>query len=778
MDKRTLFTVVSLALILFGVNFYFNAQREGQKKAQYQEQVAQEEAKRREQHARERERTASLSELPLAELQLNGRTLPAIRFGQELLTIDESGAPFLHGAKIMAQSPPLDGQHDLQLVTFEGGRAQVAYASWNGGRFEPPLHPPASNAIALWKGREGFVPVGVYWSHEAHYSPIAQLTALAETPKEEESAPVEKFYLLENSTQQFVFSNIGGALTEINLPFESSSNLSIVKEIGYDREMEKLYPQNDQYPSYSYYTPDGFHEGRQLGGYYPLLRRDLVDPKSGKIQRVPPRYYALNLISKYPELSELVYEVTHFDSHKLVMEANQNHRRIVRTYELPQDLEASPYVLDVTIQIEGNSQGLWLTTGVPEVEMLGKKPAPALKYRMTNNKKSDVAKIGLPKIGRPVTANSAYPDWVSNANAFFSIILSPEGEEISGYRVENVPITEVPSRFQAFNSQYLEFKPGELTGYAMQLPLPSDGGTMHFRLFAGPLQEAVLKQLDATYTDPATGVSPGYVGAKSFHGIFKWISRPFSKLLFWILQFCYFLTGSWGISIILLTVVLRLLLYPLNAWSLKSMRRMQKIQPEVQAIQARYKKEPRKAQMEVMALYRSKKVNPLMGCVPMLIQMPFLIAMFDLLKSSFDLRGASFITGWIDNLTAPDVLFSWSRPIFFFGTSFHLLPILLAGVMYIQQRMTSKLPKDKSLWTDQQRQQKLMGNMMVILFSVLFYNFASGLNLYWLSSMALGIAQQSWINRSLDKKDAAAEKKRAKSPAKKGKQLKVSRPTR
>ena len=123
--------------------------------------------------------------------------------------------------------------------------------------------------------------------------------------------------------------------------------------------------------------------------------------------------------------------------------------------------------------------------------------------------------------------------------------------------------------------------------------------------------------------------------------------------------------------------------------------------------------------------------------------------MFDLLKSVFELRGASFIPGWIDNLTAPDVVFSWNYPLFFFGTSLHLLPVLLGGVMFLQQKLSSPLPKSDKALTDQQKQQKLMGNIMVIVFTVMFYHFPSGLNIYWLSSMGLGIVQQWMTNKKM-----------------------------
>src|SRR5207249_1127236 len=164
-------------------------------------------------------------------------------------------------------------------------------------------------------------------------------------------------------------------------------------------------------------------------------------------------------------------------------------------------------------------------------------------------------------------------------------------------------------------------------------------------------------------------------------------------------------------------------------WSNKSMMRMQQIGPDVAAIQEKYKKNPKQAQIEVMNLYRERGVNPVSGCLPMLIQMPFLIGMFDLLKSTFELRGASFVPGWIDNLAAPDVLFSWTTPIFFIGNQFHLLPIILGVVMFFQQRLSSSLPKDPNLLTEQQKQQKMMGYIMTVVFTVMFYHFPSGLNI-------------------------------------------------
>ncbi len=267
---------------------------------------------------------------------------------------------------------------------------------------------------------------------------------------------------------------------------------------------------------------------------------------------------------------------------------------------------------------------------------------------------------------------------------------------------------------------------------------------MKFRFFAGPFDTAILKEIDKLYSNPETDYNPDYISCQTMHGWFTFISEPFAKFLFVLMNLFHSFTNSWAFSIVLLTLSLRIMLYPLNAWSTKSMVRMQQLSPEITALQEKYKKDPKKAQIEVMHLYREKGVNPASGCLPLLIQMPFLVGMFDLLKSSFALRGAPFIPGWIDDLTAPDVLFRWSYSIFFIGNELHLLPILLGIVMFAQQRLMASGPKDPSLMTEQQRQQRTMGTIMTGLFTVMFYNFPSGLNIYWLSSMLLGILQQ-WI---------------------------------
>lgn len=579
-----------------------------------------------------------------------------------------------------------------------------------------------------------------------------------EPAKEIESAKVKKeeeFYVLENSYQQLVFSNYGGALAEINLPFQNKENLSsVVKETQVDREMVEENPQNAQFPSQSYFTSgneDGnltkHHEGH-LGGYYPLIRRDLIQAnKNHKSVYIAPRYYALNIVSEYPEMAELVYTVTKFTKDTIVFEARQAHRKITKTYQIADEEKGGPYTVELTVKIEGDSKGLWLTSGVPEIEWISGGPAPALKYRITRNNKPAVEAIDLPQDS--ITVSSLNPDWICNSNGFFGMILDPLTEAGPGFKSTFVSGKEVPSRLVEIDQKYDLYPADKMPGYQVMLPLKSAAGVSKFRIFAGPFSTDILNQVDAAYSDPATHYNPDYIACQTFHGWFAFISEPFAKMLFWLMRGFYFLTHSWGLSIILLTVALRFMLYPLNTWSIKSTVKMQQVAPEVKAIQEKYKKDPQKAQLEIVNLYREKGVNPVSGCLPMLIQMPFLIGMFDLLKSTFELRGASFIPGWIDDLSAPDVLFSWNYPIFFIGNAFHLLPVLLGAVMFLQQKMMAPTPANPNEMTDAQRQQRAMGTMMTVMFTLMFYHFPSGLNIYWLSSMVLGILQQWWTTKKM-----------------------------
>ncbi|PIS03015.1 MAG: membrane protein insertase YidC [Chlamydiae bacterium CG10_big_fil_rev_8_21_14_0_10_42_34] len=549
----------------------------------------------------------------------------------------------------------------------------------------------------------------------------------------------ETYYVLENEYQQLVFSNIGGSLVEINLPLKKSSPNSYVKEIDFDREILASSPQNSRFPMHSYQTYNGEQSEGKLGGFYPLMRRGLNG------NTIPAEYYALNIVGEDPNIANTSFRMTRFEENLIEFQGSVGGAQITKTYTVPKERNG-PYCFNLDIDISGNANGLWLSSGVPDVEIVSNSYSPLLRIQTTKNKISDVDTIDLPKKG-PIQISNISPNWISNCNGFLGVIMDPLNALASGYKTMQIDGDKIPTRLTLIDPGYNLYPAAHYPGYATYLPLKS--GLTPFRIFAGPYDNSLLKQLDNLYEIPSEHYNPDYAQALSIQGWFSFISQPFAKFLFLLMQMFYAITHSWAFSIILLTIALKAMMFPLNNWSIKSSVKMQEISPKVKAVQEKYKKDPRKAQMEVMNLYRESGINPLTGCFPVVLQMPFLIGMFYLLKSSFPLRGAVFIPGWIDDLSAPDVLFTWDQPIWFIGNEFHLLPILMGATMFLQQRFTSKLPKDPSKLSDSQKQQKMMGNMMAILFTVMFYNFPSGLNIYFMLSTLLGIAQQVWITKRM-----------------------------
>lgn len=640
-----------------------------------------------------------------------------------------------HEGKLLAADLPSKGSIELQLIQPKAYKNNpTIYSSFYTQENPSAMGVMSGNAIAVASTLDGYEPVAIYIGSEGKLVPLKDFSYLSSTIQTHRAqypnnAQNEKFYTLENQYQQLVFSNIGGAMAEINLPEQNENNTkSLVLATAQDKKLSDSTSKHAYFPAHPSSSVESKDKEGQQGGYYPLIRRSLDANISN------PRYYAFNLVSNYPGLSEQVYQLKHHSKDKIVFELNQSFRKITKTFTLD---PRSPYGFYVDIAVDGDRSNLWVTTGVPEIEASSNQQQPILKYRYAKNAKFDIAKQSLPKTTAENTTIS--PDWISNSNGFFTILVDPQTKLSPGYKVNKVT-NNLGSRVDAAES-----KAKKTPGYEFLLPLAQDSSQTEFKVFAGPLESQVLKQAQGDN-------SSNYQGAQSYHGFLSFISEPCAKVLFILMNAIYKITHSWGFSIILLTVLIRVLLYPLNSWSIRAMRKTQEIAPEINAIQKKYKKNPKQGQMEIMALYRKRKVNPLTGCLPMIIQMPFLIGMFNLLRSAFVLRGVPFIKGWIPNLTAPDVLFSWSYSIPFIGTEFHLLPLLSGIMIWIQQKMSNVGPTDKSLMTDQQKQQKLMANLMVVFITFICYNMPSGLNLYWISASLLGILQQWITNRLLDKK--------------------------
>ena len=256
-------------------------------------------------------------------------------------------------------------------------------------------------------------------------------------------------------------------------------------------------------------------------------------------------------------------------------------------------------------------------------------------------------------------------------------------------------------------------------GTALVLAINGSNSTERATLFIGPKELETLK-----------AVGRGLERAIDF-GYFGFVSIPF----LYVLHFFHRFTGSYGLDIILLTVLIKILMAPLTHKSFASMKQMQKLQPQMEKLKEKYGNDKEKLNKEIMELYRRNGVNPLGGCLPMVLQFPVFIGLYNALSTPIELRHAPFL--WIKDLSRPD----WeSLPLAIAGWQFGIpvLTILMGASMFIQQWMTPS--------AGDPNQRKIM-LLMPLMFTFMFVSFPAGLTVYWLVNNLLTIAQQYWINR-------------------------------
>jgi YidC/Oxa1 family membrane protein insertase len=244
-----------------------------------------------------------------------------------------------------------------------------------------------------------------------------------------------------------------------------------------------------------------------------------------------------------------------------------------------------------------------------------------------------------------------------------------------------------------------------------------------YEIFFGPKSMQVLKEVDHDLS-------------KAIHfGMFDIIAKP----LLWFMNFIYSKVPNYGIAIIMLTILTKILLWPLGSKSYKSMSEMKRLQPLMAEIREKHKDDKKMMNQEIMSLYRTYKINPMGGCLPMVLQIPVFFALYRMLYSAIELRHAPFFL-WINDLSAPDRLFHFSFSIPFMQPPYGIpvLTVIMGATMLLQQKM-SPPPGDPT-------QAKMM-MLMPIVFTVIFINFSSGLVLYWLINNILSIAQQTYIQK-------------------------------
>jgi YidC/Oxa1 family membrane protein insertase len=338
----------------------------------------------------------------------------------------------------------------------------------------------------------------------------------------------------------------------------------------------------------------------------------------------------------------------------------------------------------------------------------------AAAYAFTANELTD---IDATKADQKVQKElSGAIDWVATRNKYFAVALIPTSLASEGAYLEGIRKT-MPNE-------------GAQESYGISLKMPYRGDASEksvFKVFLGPLQHSELKSYEK--------------GLEKIMSLgWAWLVRPISEyIMLPVFTAIHYAIPNWGIVIIIFSILVKIALHPLSKSQMKSMKKMQKLQPLMDELREKYKDDPQKMNQSIMNLYKEYGVNPAGGCLPLLLQMPIMYALYSVFRGAIELRQANFI-GWIKDLSIPDVVYHLPSKIPLIGIQdISGIAVLMGATMFIQQKMTIKDPRQKNMvW------------MMPIMMTFLFNGFPSGLNLYYAVFNILAIGQQVLINKQDD----------------------------
>lgn len=391
------------------------------------------------------------------------------------------------------------------------------------------------------------------------------------------------------------------------------------------------------------------------------------------------------------------------------------------------------YVIGVETSVTQNGKAvqafpLW-PTGFGDQQSGPSYAASRLDYMTTEGK---VERLAAKKVSGGNTIRGPFY-WAGPQDQYFAAIFLPENPNTAAMVTlhEAVTVPKDPAKPDPTNVARYEVLGGAVG---------DTEGLTRERLFVGPKAIHILETVHAN-TAPGREDGPDLRGAVDF-GMFSFIARPLFLALKWTHDH---IASNWGVAIIILTIIINLALLPLRITSMKSALKMQKLQPQMKAIQDKYKKlpmrDPKRQEMnaELAELYKREGANPAGGCVPLVIQMPFLFAFYSMLGNALELRHASFL--WLHDLSSPDKLF--------------ILPVLIVITTYLVQKMTPNAGMDPA-------QQRMMTLMMPLMIGFFSYSLPSGLSVYWTVGNLIAILQQAVMNRTgLGREMRAEMEKRA-----------------
>ncbi len=340
-----------------------------------------------------------------------------------------------------------------------------------------------------------------------------------------------------------------------------------------------------------------------------------------------------------------------------------------------------------------------------------------------------IDRIDPKKVAGGTTIRASAMHWAGAEDQYFAAVFLPDDPDDAALVTLHEEV-QIPKNLDKPN-------PNELQKVAvLGAAVGNTSGPTHERAFIGPKAVDVLDSIHSSLTKAEIAAAgpkaegPNLGGLVDFGHYFGWIAKPLFLWLKWTATNKW-VPVPWGWSIVVLTVVITLATMPLRISSMKSSLKMQKLQPQIKAIQEKYKKykvsDPKRSEMnkEVSEIYKREGVNPVGGCIPMLLQMPFLIAFYSMLGVAIELRHAHWL--WIRDLSSPD--------------PYHILPILIIITMYYVQKITPSGGMDPV-------QQKMMQVMMPVFIGAISWTLSAGLGVYWALSNLIAIAQQYWVNNT------------------------------
>jgi YidC/Oxa1 family membrane protein insertase len=316
----------------------------------------------------------------------------------------------------------------------------------------------------------------------------------------------------------------------------------------------------------------------------------------------------------------------------------------------------------------------------------------------------------LAKVAPTVPQSAA---WIAAKNKFFVQILTP-GTTANGFDLTVRRAGEGKKSAPVEVSAALQFD--------SELIAEKETFTRTVRAYIGPKDYSFLKTQGMDQVEVMEFKSTG------FWKFMNPIMYPIKTGLLWGLNALYKVVRNYGVAIMLLTIIVRVIFWPITHKGTESMRKMQALQPQMKEIKEKFKDNPQRMQQETMKFYKENKVNPMGGCLPMFVQIPVFIALFVVLRSAIELRFSKFL--WISDLSEPENLFAGMIPIV---GSLNILPLLMSATMILQQKMTPT--------AGDPQQQKMMAVMMPIMMLFFFYTMPSGLVLYWTTSNLIMIIQ-------------------------------------